>query len=88
MGERRGRLTEAERLRFLAILRALPIEIDTVNKEQVFGAILNVAKDNSLSTYDASYLELAMREGLTIATLDEKLLTAAKRLGIKSFISD
>ena len=88
VGERRGRLTNAERLRFLTILRALPIEVETSTKEHVLGAVLNVAKDNNLSAYDASYLELAMREGVPLATLDEKLLTAAKELGVKSFQSE
>jgi predicted nucleic acid-binding protein len=38
-----------------------------------------LARKHHLSTYDASYLDLAMRKGLPIATKDKKLLAAAKR---------
>ena len=39
--------------------------------------ILFLARQYSLSTYDASYLDLAMREGLPLATLDKSLQRAA-----------
>lgn len=38
-----------------------------------------------LSAYDASYLELGLRRGLPLATLDEDLQKAAKRAGVKRF---
>lgn len=38
-----------------------------------------------LSAYDASFLELALREALPLATLDDDLLKAAKRVGVKRF---
>jgi predicted nucleic acid-binding protein len=39
-----------------------------------------------LSAYDAAYLELAMREGLPLATLDERLNNAATVSGIAIFL--
>ena len=41
--------------------------------------IFALARKHKLSSYDASYLDLAMRKGLPIATLDKNLLAAAKR---------
>ena len=41
--------------------------------------IFTLARTHKLSSYDALYLDLAMRKGLPIATLDKSLLAAAKR---------
>ena len=40
---------------------------------------------HGLTAYDAAYLELAMREGLPIATLDQQLREAAARVGVPEF---
>ncbi len=42
--------------------------------------IFALARKHNLSSYDASYLDLAMRKGLPIATLDKNVLAAAKRI--------
>jgi predicted nucleic acid-binding protein len=47
-----------------------------------FDHILPVARQQSLSGYDAAYLELALRQGLPLATLDEQLRRAAKTTGV------
>ncbi len=39
---------------------------------------LALARAHGLSSYDASYLDLAMKKGLPLATLDKKLKQAAK----------
>ena len=44
--------------------------------------LLALARSNNLSSYDASYLDLAMRQGLPIATLDRQLVEAAKRMDV------
>jgi predicted nucleic acid-binding protein len=45
--------------------------------------VLSLAREQGLSTYDAAYLELAIREGLPLATLDTELKKAAKAVGVK-----
>ena len=45
--------------------------------------ILGVARQHRLSAYDAAYLDLAIREGLTLATQDAELRTAARGAGVK-----
>jgi predicted nucleic acid-binding protein len=49
--------------------------------------LLGLGRDNSLSSYDAAYLELAMRQGLAFATLDNKLVEAAKQVNIPPFVA-
>jgi predicted nucleic acid-binding protein len=45
-----------------------------------------LAKEQSLSVYDAVYLELALRRGLPIATRDTALNKAAKRAGVRTLL--
>jgi len=44
--------------------------------------LLALARANNLSSYDASYLDLAMRNGFPIATLDNKVIEAARRIDV------
>jgi len=46
---------------------------------------LALARRYGLSSYDASYLELALRRSLPLASLDKDLMKAAQRAGVKRF---
>jgi predicted nucleic acid-binding protein len=80
--ERRQRLTEAQTVRLAQLLRGLPITIDTEGLTQALGSTLSLGREYGLSAYDTSYLELAMRQGLSLATQDEALREAAARAGV------
>lgn len=82
MGERRKRSTQADTVQWLSFLAALPVTVDEETKAHAFGDTVNLARSHNLSSYDASYLELAMRRGLPLATLDEKLKAAANAVGV------
>ncbi|MDY0000370.1 MAG: type II toxin-antitoxin system VapC family toxin [Polyangia bacterium] len=82
VGERRGRLGAADSARFLRLLSSLPIRVVSEDFERITGAILALARTRGLSSYDASYLDLAMREGLPLATLDEGMRRAATECAI------
>jgi len=82
IAERTGRVTAAKSERFLANLIDLPIAIDSRDADQAFGAILGLARLYGLSSYDAAYLELALREGIPLATLDKPLRSAASKAGV------
>ncbi|HUY12875.1 MAG TPA: type II toxin-antitoxin system VapC family toxin [Terriglobia bacterium] len=71
---------------FLADLKALPVEIDTAVVPRAHTSIPPLARDYRLSAYDASYLELALFEGLPLATLDKQLRAAAERAGVDLFL--
>jgi len=85
-GERRKRTTEAQATQFADLLGLLPITVDDQAHTQAFGTILSLARAHHLSAYDAAYLELAMRRGLPLATLDRKLQIAADAAGVARFI--
>jgi len=79
--EARGVLDEARGTEFLALLGAMAIESDLESIDQALGHTLHLARQHRLSTYDAAYLELALRKGLPIATLDTHLRAAADAAG-------
>ncbi|HEV2352293.1 MAG TPA: type II toxin-antitoxin system VapC family toxin [Terriglobia bacterium] len=81
--ERRKTLKVAQVTGFLNELSAWPIHVDTAGVGRTFQAILSVARLQNLSAYDATYLELAIREGLPLATLDDELRKAARAVGVK-----
>jgi predicted nucleic acid-binding protein len=82
VGERRKRSTQAQAASFIKNLLAMPITIDDETNLRVWSTTLNLARENNLSAYDATYLELAMRRGFPLASLDEKLKDAAKAVGV------
>ena len=75
---RRGRISREKASRFFQDLRALPIRVDPGSSENVFGRVFALAEQFKLTAYDAACLELAMRESLPLATLDEDLRRAAR----------
>jgi len=76
----------AEIERFTAQLENLPITVDPLTANHVFGHTLSLARAYRLSSYDAAYLELALREGLPLATLDKDLLRAARKSDIEIYL--
>ena len=80
---RRGRLSKNEWQRIRDDFEALPIDIDTDSCARVLDTVLPLASDHELSVYDATYLELALRLSLPLATLDRQLSTAAGGAGVK-----
>jgi predicted nucleic acid-binding protein len=78
--ERRQRIHIAETSRFVSLLQSLPIELGDLPPQRALGAVLELGRSHALSAYDAAYLELAMREGLPLATQDDRLRSTAQRL--------
>ncbi|MEO6967165.1 MAG: type II toxin-antitoxin system VapC family toxin [Rhodanobacteraceae bacterium] len=81
--EDRGLISEARSASFLALLHRLRIEADTATFAQSLVGTLQLARRYRLSSYDAAYLELALRSSLPLATLNDKLRQAAKRAGVQ-----
>jgi len=83
--EAKGLVTEARGGAFLEMLEGVDIEVDTATFRHALTDTLQLARRYKLSAYDASYLELALRLGIPLATLNEDLQKAAKKAGIKRF---
>ncbi|MFT5548095.1 MAG: putative nucleic acid-binding protein [Candidatus Azotimanducaceae bacterium] len=84
--EKRGESTIGEIERFIAQLENLPLHVDPLTANQSFSRTMTLAREYKLSSYDSAYLELAIREGLPISTLDKNLLRAAKKADVEIYL--
>ena len=82
VAERRKRISQADSAAVWAALRSLPIETDPETGLRAGSDILALARQSRLSAYDAAYLELAMRRGIPLASLDTLLRGAARMLDV------
>jgi predicted nucleic acid-binding protein len=83
IAERRKRIALAKVTAILVRIAGLPIFVTPTDPKRAFEQILPMARQQGLSQYDAAYLELAVREGLALATLDGKLQRAARATGVE-----
>jgi predicted nucleic acid-binding protein len=81
--EARGFTSEAQSEAFLEMLASMAIEPDSATFTNALSTTLQLARRYGLSAYDASYLEVALRAGLPLATLDSELITAAQKVGVR-----
>lgn len=79
---RLNKISQAQASTFIALLEDLDISIDVQTDQRAFHDTLDLARRYVLSAYDAAYLELALRNGLPLATLDTKLDAAARQAGV------
>ena len=79
---RAGRIKEADIRECIDLLEQLPIHVDESLASLGFNRILMLGQSEELTTYDAAYLELALRKELPIASNDKKLIAAAQRLNV------
>ena len=80
--ERRRRIDASKVASYVDVLAQLPIATDTETEERALRETLALARQERLTTYDAAYLEIAMRRGVPLATLDRALIRAARRVGV------
>jgi predicted nucleic acid-binding protein len=83
--EAKGLVTEARSGSFLEMLEGVDIDVDAATFTHALSSTLALARRYKLSAYYASYLELSLRLGIPLDTLDEDLLKAAKKAGVKKF---
>jgi predicted nucleic acid-binding protein len=82
MAERKGRITPAQSDAFIADLSKLAIERDDEAPNRAFTHLLALCRTHRLTSYDAIYLDLAIRRNLPLATLDNDLRRTARKLGV------
>jgi len=82
VAERRGRIEPGDVSRLVKFVMALPIAVDPGARRRPVDTIHRLGRSHDLSAYDAAYLELAVRYGIPIATLDGDLRAAAEAEGV------
>ncbi len=83
--EKRGDISIGEVEGFIAQLENLPIHVDPLTSHSAFTRTMVLARAYKLSSYDAAYLELAVRKGVPLATLDKDLIKAAKKAEVEIY---
>jgi predicted nucleic acid-binding protein len=83
IAERRKRITPAQSTAFLTFLDTMDIEVDGEASARAFAHLLPLCRSHGLTSYDAAYLELALRRGTPLASLDNELRAGAKALGVE-----
>jgi predicted nucleic acid-binding protein len=83
VAERRKRIGQPEIRRFVELLGGLTSNEESLPVAANVGNILPLAREYGLSAYDASYLDVALRHGVPLATLDSGLEKAARSAGVE-----
>lgn len=84
--ERKGKLSPNESHQFTQLVRALPIQEAPIAGQQILQDSLTLARQHALSSYDAAYLNLALKNRIPLATLDADLRKAAIEAGVPLFL--
>ncbi len=84
--EKRCETSLGEIEKFISQLENLPIHTDPSTARHAFNRTLTLARAYNISSYDASYLELAVRERLPLASLDKKLVKAARKADLEIYL--
>lgn len=82
VAERRNRLKQVDSVRFITLLSQLPIVVEHEGPERQMKDLLALGRACNFSSYDAAYLDLSIRKDCPIATLDKKLIEAAKKVDV------
>ncbi len=83
MAERKGRIAPTQSDAFIGDLGKLGIKRDYEAADRAFSNLLPLCRTYQLTSYDAIYLDLAVRRNLPLATLDDDLRKAARKLGVR-----
>jgi predicted nucleic acid-binding protein len=83
VGEKRKRISHVLLRSFLNDLAKLPIALEQVPATAVFSRVQRLSREHDLTAYDAAYLDLALDNGLPLATLDSDLLQACRKAGVE-----
>lgn len=84
--EKRSDIKQGDSEGFIIQLENLPIHVDPLTAHQSFSRAISIARSYKLTSYDASYLELAIRDGLPLATLDSDLRKAARKANVDIYL--
>jgi predicted nucleic acid-binding protein len=83
--QRSSAITTEKAHEFLEDIKSLDVIVDKESLAHILGDVHRLAVQHGLSGYDAAYLELAIRRGIPLATLDEDLRKAARTARVELF---
>lgn len=81
-------MTQEQSEEAIALLQSLSIHVDAATNAKALSTTLALGRQEGLAAYDVAYLELALRLGLPLATIDARLAEAASRCGVELLVVD
>jgi predicted nucleic acid-binding protein len=81
VAERKERISPSDAARAVEVISNLPVIVEQADFATM-KSCRAIAREHSLSSYDACYLEIALRLGLPLASLDRELITAERNSGV------
>lgn len=87
VAERRNRVTQSEIRQFVELLNGLTVLLGSRSVTESVSSVLPLAREYNLSAYDAAYLDVALRHGIPLATLDHSLKKAGRKARVEIFRS-
>ena len=88
IGLRHGRFTEEDAASFVDAMSAFDVDVDEQAHRVAFAALVPLARKHQLTSYDAAYIELAVRRDAPLATFDADLARAARAAGVQLLLQD
>jgi predicted nucleic acid-binding protein len=88
MAARRRRIDDSEVRALIELIRGLDVEVDGQAHRVAFDDVATLAQQHTLTSYDAAYLELALRTDAPLATVDAGLARAARAAGVELLLQD
>ena len=85
LAQRKKRISHIKATEFKSSLNLLPIQVDHSTAHRAMNSIMEIAEETNLTIYDATYLELALHTSLPLATLDQDLKKAARKMRVKLY---
>lgn len=82
LAEKKKRITPVQVAEYITLIEGFDLEVDDQAAGRAFDHLLSLCRAHGLTAYDAIYLDLALRQELPLATLDEPLRKAAKAAGV------
>ena len=85
VAERSKQFDQQRSVAFIRLLETLPVSVIDDQAADILHSVATLAREQAISSYDASYVRLAVREGAPLATIDGGMRGACQRLGVTLF---
>ena len=85
VAERSKQFDQQRSVAFIRLLETLPVSVIDDQAADILHSVATLAREQAISSYDASYVRLAVREGAPLATIDGVMRGACQRLGVTLF---
>lgn len=85
VAQKRDRIKEVDSAAFIKHLKKLPIFIEESEYDTITKDVLSLSREHNITVYDASYMELAIRKNIAMASFDKLIIRLCQKIGIDAY---